>query len=168
MFKSYKQSNHLIKVFIVVFVFWLILSGITSIGMITLGLLSSLFIIFAINKMDIIDHETSLLNFRPLKLLIYFFWLIKEMILANILVCYYIISPKVKTKPSIIKLKASQKSTVGKVLYANSITFTPGTVTIDIDQDNLTVHVLSETFKNSILKNTMDAKVKSTESKIHD
>ena len=57
MFKSYKQSNHLIKVFIVVFVFWLILSGITSIGMITLGLLSSLFIIFAINKMDIIDQE---------------------------------------------------------------------------------------------------------------
>ena len=79
MFESYKQSNHLIKVFIVVFIFWLILSGIPTIGMIALGVLSSLLIIFLINKMDIIDHETSLLNFKPIRLLIYFFWLIKEM-----------------------------------------------------------------------------------------
>ncbi len=168
MFESYKQSNHLIKVFIVVFVFWLILSGITSIGMITLGLLSSLFIIFAINKMDIIDHETSILNFKFFNLIIYIFWLIKEMILANILVCFYIISPKAKINPSIIKIKASQKSIVGKVLYANSITFTPGTVTIDVDEDNLTVHTLADPFRNSILKNKMDSMVKSTESKLHD
>ena len=76
--------------------------------MIALGVLSSLLIIFLINKMDIIDHETSLLNFKPIRLLIYFFWLIKEMLLANILVCYYIISPKAKINPSVIKVKASQ------------------------------------------------------------
>ena len=168
MFESYKQSNHLIKVFIVVFIFWLILSGIPTIGMIALGVLSSLLIIFLINKMDIIDHETSLLNFKPIRLLIYFFWLIKEMMLSNILVCYYIISPKAKINPSVIKVKASQKSEVGKVLYANSITFTPGTVTIDVNGDDLVVHVLAEPFKNSILKNTMDSMVKSTESEIHD
>ena len=168
MFENYKQSNHLIKVFFVVFIFWLILSGIPTIGMIALGVLSSLLIIFLINKMDIIDHETSLLNFKPIRLLIYFFWLIKEMLLANILVCYYIISPKAKINPSVIKVKASQKSEVGKVLYANSITFTPGTVTIDVNGDDLVVHVLAEPFKNSILKNTMDSMVKSTESEIHD
>ncbi|MED5274833.1 MAG: Na+/H+ antiporter subunit E [Pseudomonadota bacterium] len=168
MFENYKQSNHLIKVFFVVFIFWLILSGIPTIGMIALGVLSSLLIIFLINKMDIIDHETSLLNFKPIRLLIYFFWLIKEMVLSNILVCYYIISPKAKINPSVIKVKASQKSAVGKVLYANSITFTPGTVTIDINGDNLIIHVLAEPFKNSMLKNTMDSMVKSTESEIHD
>ena len=168
MFENYKQSNHLIKLFIVVFVFWLILSGITSIGMIALGLLSSLLVIFLINKMDIIDHETSMINFKFFKLIAYIFWLMKEMILANILVCFYIVSPKNKTNPSIIKLKASQKSTVGKVLYANSITFTPGTVTIDINEDSLTVHTLADPFKKTILKNTMDSMVKSTESKLHD
>ena len=168
MFENYKQSSHLIKLFIVVFIFWLILSGITSIGMLILGVLSSLLIIFLINRMDIVDHETSLINFKFFTLLTYMFWLIKEMIVANIMVCFYIISPRAKINPSIIKLKASQKSAVGKVLYANSITFTPGTVTIDINKDDLTVHTLAEPFKTSILKNKMDSMVKSTESKLHD
>ena len=168
MFENYKQTNHLLKIFLVVFIFWFILSGLTSITMLILGLISSLLIIFIINKMDIVDHETSLHNFNLFNLVIYFFWLIKEMIMSNILVCLYIVSPEKKINPSIIEVKASQKSIIGKVLYANSITFTPGTLTINIKKDILTIHTLAEPFRITIQTNKMDSKVKSTEGELHD
>ena len=49
------------------------------------------------------------------------------------------------------------------MLYANSITLTPGTVTLDVDNETFTVHVLDKTFKDSLISNTMNSKVMHTE-----
>ena len=60
-------------------------------------------------------------------------------------------------------MKSSQISDLGHVLYANSITLTPGTVTIDVDGDTFTVHTLDDQFKESLESNEMDKKIRSTE-----
>ena len=100
---TYNQKNHLIKVFAFIFIFWFILSGLTSPLMIFLGLLSAAFVMYIVNKMDLIDHEISMHNFDITNLTLYFFWLIKEITISNLKVCFYIINPKKDTAPEIIK-----------------------------------------------------------------
>ncbi len=58
-----------------------------------------------------------------------------------------------------IKVKAGQKSTVGKVLYANSITLTPGTVSLDVEGDIITVHALDEGSAADLEEGSMDRRV---------
>jgi len=164
--KIYNQKNHLIKIFIVIFLFWFALSGMTSINMLFLGLISSLFIAYIINKMDLIDHEVSFHNFNIIRLISYIFWLIKEIIISSLMVCIYIILPSKRVSPKIIKVKCSQKSEAAKVLYANSITLTPGTVTIDVSDDVFTVHTLDKPFKESLESKKMDKKVTDIENEL--
>ena len=161
--KKYNQKNHLIILFVSIFVFWFILSGLIAPFMLLLGLVSTAFVVYIINKMDLIDEEISFHNFNIMGLLLYLPWLLKEIIISNIKVCLYIIMPNKKINPQIIKVKSSQISELGHVLYANSITLTPGTVTIDVDGDTFTVHTLDDQFKESLESNEMDRKIKSTE-----
>ena len=161
--KEYNQQNHLIKVFVGIFLFWFILSGITSLFMLSLGLISAVFVSYLINRMDLIDHEISFHSFISGKLILYLFWLLKEIIISNIKVCSYILLPNKKINPEIINIESGQKSDFAHVIYANSITLTPGTVTINIDDDKFTVHTLDKTFKDSLLSGDMQTKVMSTE-----
>jgi len=164
---SYSQKNHLLKIFILIFIFWFLLSGMTNLLMIMLGLFSSFLVVWIINKMDLIDHEVSFHNFNIGKLIIYFFWLLREIIVSNLKVCLYIVTPNKKINPEIIKIKSSQNSEFANVLYANSITLTPGTVTINVDKNDFTVHTLDTQFKESLEKNIMDKKILSTEYNIN-
>ena len=164
---SYSQKNHLLKIFILIFIFWFLLSGMTNLLMIMLGLFSSFLVVWIINKMDLIDHEVSFHNFNIGKLIIYFFWLLREIIVSNLKVCLYIVTPNKKINPEIIKIKSSQNSEFANVLYANSITLTPGTVTIDVDKNDFIVHTLDTQFKESLEKNIMDQKILSTEQNIN-
>jgi len=161
--KEYNQQNHLIKVFAIIFLFWFILSGITSFFMLSLGLISAIFVSYIINRMDLIDHEISFHNFISGKLILYLFWLLKEIIVSNIKVCSYIILPNKKIKPEIINIESGQKSDFAHVIYANSITLTPGTVTINVDNDKFAVHTLDKTFKDALLSGCMQKKVMDTE-----
>ena len=161
--KKYNQKNHLIIIFVSIFVFWFILSGQIAPFMLFLGLVSTAFVVYIINRMDLIDEEISFHNFNIMGLLLYLPWLLKEIIISNIKVCLYIIMPNKRINPQIIKVKSSQISELGHVLYANSITLTPGTVTIDVDGDIFTVHTLDNQFKESLESNEMNRKIKSTE-----
>jgi len=82
------------------------------------------------------------------------------------MVCICIILPSKKVSPKIIKIKCSQKSEAAKVLYANSITLTPGTVTIDVSDDVFTVHTLDKSFEESLESMKMDKKVTDTENEL--
>lgn len=74
-------------------------------------------------------------------IIFYFPWLLKEMLLSSIGVAKLVLTPK-KLEPKILKVKTGIKSNIGKVIFANSITLTPGTFTIDIEKDSVLVHYL--------------------------
>ncbi len=67
----------------------------------------------------------------------FFFW---EMIKANFDVAYRVISPKRPINPGIVHVKTKMKSDLGRLLVTSSITLTPGTFSLDIDDDNLFIH----------------------------
>ena len=121
--------------------FWLINSGHNTVLMLSLGAVSIAFVVYVAHRMDVLDHEAQPLHITP-KLPGYYVWLIKEIILANLLVVKQIWLGNKSISPVFATITASQKSDIGKIIYANSITLTPGTVSVDLDGDQILVHAL--------------------------
>lgn len=126
-----------------IFFFWFMLSGHTEALLIVLGLLSTFLSVYLSKRMNIIDRESYPLHLS-LRLLRYYAYLGKEIIKANIDVIKRILTPGQSISPQIITLPASKRSDLGKVIYANSITLTPGTVTLELSGDEIKVHALSK------------------------
>ena len=121
--------------------FWLLNSGHYSLLILSLGLASILLVVVIVHKMDVVDHESQPL-LLTVKMLGYYLWLIKQIVLSNIAVVRHIWLGSSSLSPALITLRAEQKTDLGKVIYANSITLTPGTVCVDLQGDFITVHAL--------------------------
>ena len=133
-----------ISFIILLFLFWIFLSGHLEPLLLGLGVASVALTIFLSHRMNVIDHESYPLHlsFRFPGFFIYIF---KEIIKANIDVVKRILSrSKTPISPQMIEVPQSQSTDLGAVIYANSITLTPGTVTIKLSENNLTVHALSK------------------------
>ena len=138
--------------------FWLLNSGHNTTLMLSLGLASIALVLYIAHRMDVVDHEAQPLHLT-LKLPAYYAWLIKEIILANLLVVKHIWLGNRSISPTLTTIKASQKSDIGKVIYANSITLTPGTVTVDLDGDEIMVHALLRESIEDLKTGEMDRRV---------
>jgi multicomponent Na+:H+ antiporter subunit E len=86
-----------------------------------------------------------------------------EIVKANIDVARVLIERRMPTDISVINVKATQKSELGRVIYANSITLTPGTVTIALDDDILIVHALTTGAAEGLNTGEMDRRVTAVE-----
>lgn len=119
------------------------LSGHTESLLIVLGVFSSLLSVYLSHRMKIIDHESYPFHLST-RLLRYYPYLAKEIIMANIDVIKRILKPGNSISPQVITLLASKQTDLSKVIYANSITLTPGTVTLDLSGDEILIHTLSK------------------------
>ena len=150
--------RHTIFLFLSLAAFWLLNSGHYSILMLSLGLASIAFVIYIAHRMDVVDHESQPLHLT-LKLPGYFAWLIKEVILANFLVVKHIWLGNNTISPTLATIAVSQKTDIGKVIYANSITLTPGTVTVNLEGDQFLVHALLRESIEDLQAGEMDRRV---------
>lgn len=121
--------------------FWLLNSGHNTPLMLLLGAISIAFVLYIAHRMDVVDHESQPFHLTP-KLPGFCVWLIKEIILANFLVVKHIWLGNKTISPTLTTIIASQKTDMGKVIYANSITLTPGTVTVALEGDQFIIHAL--------------------------
>lgn len=139
-------------------VFWLLNSGHYTTLMLSLGAISIALVLYIAHRMDVIDHESQPLHITR-KLPGYYIWLIKEIILANILVVKHIWLGNKTISPTMKSIKVSQKTDIGKVIYANSITLTPGTVTVKLEGDHFMVHALLKESIEELEAGEMDRRV---------
>ena len=140
----------------VLYALWLMLSGYFDPLLMGLGLGSVFVVVFTAIRMDVVDHEGHPVHLGP-RALVYFPWLVFEITKANWDVAKIILSPKMNIQPHIFKTKASQKSDVGLTTYANSITLTPGTVTIVMDDDGVfEIHALTQAAREGVENLEMD------------
>lgn len=144
---------------LLLFLFWMALSGHTSALLLGLGVASVALTVFLSHRMDVIDHESyPLHHFSSFPG--FFFYIIVEIVKANVDVVKRILSPKQAViSPQMIEIPQSQKSDLGAVIYANSITLTPGTVTIRLSDDKLVVHALSEETATELASGTMSEEI---------
>jgi len=149
---------HAISLGSVLFALWLLLSGFFDPLLLGLGLASTVVIVLFANRMDVIDHEG-----HPIHLswrgLFFWPWLSWQIILSNLDVAMAILRPKMAIRPKVFNIKASQVTELGHVIYANSITLTPGTVTLDLKERNLMIHSLTVGSEAGLLTGEMDRRV---------
>lgn len=125
--------------------YWLSLSGYFKPLLLILGGLSILTVIGLVYRMKIMDEETVPYFFIP-KSMSYFFWLFREIAKANMDVVKAVLKPELDVTPGLITIPADQVTDLGKTMFANSITLTPGTVSVSVDNNQILVHsLLSDT-----------------------
>jgi len=150
--------RHTISLSLSLAIFWLLNSGHNTALMLSLGAVSIFLVLYIAHRMDVIDHEAQPLHITP-QIPGYYAWLIKEIILSNILVVKHIWLGNKTISPTLMTITASQKTDVGKVIYANSITLTPGTVTVSLDGDQFMVHALLRESIDDLQAGDMDRRV---------
>ncbi len=139
---KYNSMNfrNIVNLFVLLFLIWLMLTGsFEPVSLLTGFALAALFaFIFGKNSMVF-----GKLRFTPKMFLysvLYLLVFIRELIKSNINVAMRVISPSLPINPGIVKIKTRLKSPMGRLILANSITLTPGTLTIDIKDDTLYIH----------------------------
>ncbi len=150
--------QHTIGLSLALAAFWLLNSGYYTPLMLSLGAISIALVLFIAHRMDVVDHESQPLHLT-LKLPGYHIWLGKEIILANISVVKHIWLGNETISPSLTTIKASQKTDIGKVIYANSITLTPGTIAVDLVDDQIMIHALLRGNIEALEAGEMDLRV---------
>ena len=143
---------HAVTSGVILLVVWLLWSGLSTPGtahyhsmLLKFGVVSCIITVWLSQRMKVLDREGQP-HYNTLRYLAYLPWLLKEIIVANLDVTKRVLSPTPDISPTLITVDVNQKTDLGKVLYANSITLTPGTISLYFDEDNkrLTVHALSK------------------------
>jgi multicomponent Na+:H+ antiporter subunit E len=121
--------------------FWFALSGQTSPFFVGVAVISVIATMWLSARLKVIDRDGSPYHRAP-QLLLYLGWLMVEIVKANVAVIARVIGPSHAIDPAMVEVKSSAKSSLGRALFANSITLTPGTVTVDVVGATLKVHAL--------------------------
>mgnify|MGYP000471440835 CR=1 FL=1 len=151
--------SYLIGLLAALSLFWLGLSGHYSFPILHMGIFSLVFTIWFVGRLKLFDQETSPYWFIP-RLLGYWIWLLGEILKANLVVVRAAIRAEPDIEPLLTRVKTNCKSDLAKVVFANSITLTPGTVTVDIDGDEMLVHALYASDAAPGAFDEMDSRVK--------
>jgi multicomponent Na+:H+ antiporter subunit E len=132
---------------IALFALWLGLSGYFKPFLLTLGVLSCLFTVYLARRMNLLDDEAVPLQLRP-GLLLYWSWLGGEVFKSAWAVSRVILAREMPISQQLIAVPCSQKTEMGHVIFANSITLTPGTVTVETVPGKFLVHALTDEAAN--------------------
>jgi len=145
---------------------WSLMSGIYEVHVIILGVISVISVLLIIKKMDKIDNSAIQFNLKPIPSILYFGWLTLEIFKANWQVTKVILSKNPPNMQRFIKIEYSQHSDLGQVIFANSITLTPGTISVEIEPEYLLVHALDYKEEDNASLTKMDRRVSALESQV--
>lgn len=121
---------------------WLLLSGIYTPMIIGFGVASALTVVFVNRRMDAVDNDRLDVRLKPIEFVKYFGWLLVEIAKANWAVTKIILSPKMPINQHLFTIPHSQKTDLGQVIFANSITLTPGTISVETEAGEFLVHAV--------------------------
>ena len=154
---------HAISLGLILFAAWLLMSGIMIPLVLVLGILSCAAVVAVAMRMDMVDHEAVPVHLG-LSALFYWPWLLWEIVKANVDVARRVLVPSAGISPTMTLVRATQKSDLGLVVFANSITLTPGTISIDVETGGrVLVHALSREGARGLESGEMDRRVAAME-----
>jgi multicomponent Na+:H+ antiporter subunit E len=122
---------------------WLLWSGYFDKPLLLgLGAFSVILVTYVARRMDLVDHDVFPVHYG-LRIIGYWFWLLKEIVKSNLDVARLVLHPRLPISPTVTEIEALTDDENAQVLLGNSITLTPGTVTLDIHEGRLLVHALT-------------------------
>lgn len=132
-----------IVLLVVLVMYWLTLSGYFDHPILFVtGGFSVLAVIWLCARMRILDEET--VPYLHGKTLGYIPWLFKEIVKANMAVVKAVLSPNMEISPTLVHVKMEHETDLGRTIFANSITLTPGTISVHMEDGEILVHALLE------------------------
>ncbi len=144
--------------FLLLAVTWLVWSGLFKTLLLFLGLVSSLLCLWLALRMRFFDDYLFSLP-AGMGLLGYLAWLTAEVTKSSIDVTKVVLSPSLPISPRIARIRAGSEHPYDQVLFANSITLTPGTLSMDLDNGVITVHALTEEGMRDLMSGEMDRRI---------
>ncbi|MDE0959515.1 MAG: Na+/H+ antiporter subunit E [Planctomycetota bacterium] len=145
--------------FLALFGFWLLLSGqFDSPFLLGSGLVASAVTVLLCQRLDLIGPQYQPLQSLP-RFFLYLPWLLVQIIRSSFEVTILAWSPRPDISPRLVEIPTPFDHPLAQTLLANSITLTPGTVTIDIDDESLRVHALGEKSARGVLDGSMEKRI---------
>lgn len=138
---------------------WLLWSGIYKTLLLALGAVSCLLCLWLARRMDYFDEELFALRFS-VRLIRYWLWLIWEIVRSSLTVARIVLDPKLPISPRVVDIEAESEHPFDHVMLGNSITLTPGTLSIDVHEGVIKVHSLTEDGARELVQGEMNRRVK--------
>jgi multicomponent Na+:H+ antiporter subunit E len=148
--------------FSLLYAFWLLLSGFFTPFLMLAGVGSALAAVWLARRMNAIDHEGLPVGLIP-RALLYWPWLLKEIAKSAWDVSRIIVHPKLPISPTLVRFTPSQRTDIGLVVHANSITLTPGTIAVEASASEFLVHGITRASAQGTIASEMDRRVTACE-----
>lgn len=145
--------------FAALFTVWMVWSGMFDAFHLSLGAISCAIVVFMTH--DLIFRRKSYPHAlqETIRFMKYVPWLLYQIVLSNFHVAYLALSPKMPIDPQLVKFKSNLKKDISHVVFGNSITLTPGTITADISDGEYYVHALSKKTADDLLTGDMEKRI---------
>ncbi len=156
--KKNNSFRYIVSLIIVLSLLWLGNSGMFNGLLLSLGAVSVAFVVFMSYRLGVVDEESQPLHVSR-HIFSYWLWLLKTLVKSNITVVKRIWKGKKDINPVVARIPTTQKTDMGRAIYANSITLTPGTTTLDIEDGTLVVYALSHRAIRYLMTGDMDRRV---------
>jgi multicomponent Na+:H+ antiporter subunit E len=141
---------------------WLLWSGLYKPLVMSLGAFSCLLSAYLAHRMGFFRHHKDLLSLMP-RLPGYWLWLLREIIISSLDVAKLILKPSMPISPTVVVLEAEARTDVGQVILGNSITLSPGTVTLDLHEGKVLIHCLTSEGARELQKGEANRRVAALE-----
>ena len=149
---------------IILMALWLLMSGIYKPMLIGFGVISVLLVLMIVRRMDQVDGDRLEIHLNPLRAIGYFGWLLVEIAKCNWTVTKIILSTGMPTRQHMLAVPYSQRSDLAQVIFSNSITLTPGTISIETEREDFLVHALCYSPSDDLELAKMNSRVTAIES----
>ena len=138
---------------LVYFSLWVIFNGRVTLEIVIVGVIVSLILDAFVKKILRIRFTGTtffrIVNLIP-QIIVYIFVLLIEIIRANFAIIKLVLAPDIEVEPCIVKFNTALKTEAARIALANSITLTPGTITVSLEDDELLVHALNRDFADGL------------------
>lgn len=146
------------SLFAALYLFWLLLSGYFTAFLLTAGAGCALAVVWLSRRMDVVDAEGHPVQLG-LRAWTYWPWLIAEIMKSAWSVSRAILDPRLPISPTLVRFEPGQRTDLGLAVHANSITLTPGTITIEAGAGEFLVHGLTRDAARGCIDSEMDRRV---------
>lgn len=135
-----RSVRNIAMLFATLFLFWVLLNGSLAADILIVGAVAALIIAFLFRDGLAVFSEFKATPRAFGAAVIYLFYFLKELVKSNLHIAGIVLSPSLPLNPGIVKVRTRLKSNMGRLLLANSITLTPGTLTVEIDGEWIYIH----------------------------
>ena len=156
---------HMTGLALVLFAFWMVLSGRTETKFVVYGILTAVVTTWVTYPLLLVPNKDGskkyyVFGFSIPKMIMYFFWLMWQLVLANIDVLLATTGQELDIDPKVVRFRFRADNPMASVILANSITLTPGTVTMNVTDDGVyEIHALTVGAAAGVLDGGMQKKV---------